>query len=415
MATAVKRKAAKAKKLRLKNFQWVGVNKQGNKVKGKMPAENGDVVKQQLLKQGIKPKTVNAELFNFGAVNKKPIKPIDIAVFLRQLAIMMKAGVPLVQSFDIIGKGHENPSVQDLVMEVKNDVESGNPFADSLRNHPKYFDSLVCDLIHAGEQSGTLEQMLDRIATYKEKSEALKSKIKSAMMYPAAVITVSIAVTAVLLIYVVPMFKDLFSGAGADLPALTAMVVAMSENMQANWFFYFLGLVLIVVGYIQLNKRSEKFRDSKDALLLKFPIFGPLIQKAAVARFARTLATTFAAGVPLVDALDSAAGASGNSVYRKAIMKIKEDVTSGLQINLAMISTGVFPNMVNQMVAIGEESGAVDTMLAKVADIYEQEVDDAVDGLSSLIEPFVIVFIGGVVGTVIVAMYLPIFKLGDAF
>lgn len=411
MATAVKRKT---KQVKLKNFQWVGQNKQGNKVKGKMPAESADAVKQQLLKQGIKPKTVNAELFSFGA-SKKPIKPIDIAVFLRQLAIMMKAGVPLVQSFDIIGKGHENPSVQDLVMDIKNDVESGNPFADSLRKHPKYFDDLVCDLIHAGEQSGTLEQMLDRIATYKEKTEALKSKIKSAMMYPAAVITVSIAVTAVLLIYVVPMFKDLFSGAGADLPALTAMVVTMSENMQANWYIYFGILVAIVVGYIQLNNKSEKFRDAKDAFLLKFPIFGPLIQKAAVARYARTLATTFAAGVPLVDALDSAAGASGNSVYRKAIMKIKEDVTTGLQINMAMISTGVFPNMVNQMVAIGEESGAVDTMLAKVADIYEQEVDDAVDGLSSLIEPFVIVFIGGVVGTIIVAMYLPIFKLGDAF
>lgn len=414
MATAVKRKSAKAKKIKLKNFQWVGVNKQGNKIKGKMPAENADAVKQQLLKQGIKPKTVNAELFSFGG-SKKPIKPIDIAVFLRQLAIMMKAGVPLVQSFDIIGKGHENPSVQDLVMDIKTDVESGNPFADSLRHHPKYFDDLVCDLIHAGEQSGTLEQMLDRIATYKEKTEALKSKIKSAMMYPAAVITVSIAVTAILLIYVVPMFEDLFSNAGADLPALTAMVVSMSESMQANWYIYLGVLIAIVVGYIQLNNKSEKFRDTKDALLLKFPIFGPLIQKAAVARYARTLATTFAAGVPLVDALDSAAGASGNSVYRKAIMKIKEDVTTGLQINLAMISTGVFPNMVNQMVAIGEESGAVDTMLAKVADIYEQEVDDAVDGLSSLIEPFVIVFIGGVVGTIIVAMYLPIFKLGDAF
>ena len=414
MATAVKRKSAKASKVKLKNFQWAGVNKQGNKVKGKMPAENVDEVKAQLRKQGITPKTVNAELFSFGA-SKKPIKPIDIAVFLRQLAIMMKAGVPLVQSFDIIGKGHENPSVQDLVMDIKADVESGNPFADSLRKHPKHFDDLVCDLIHAGEQSGTLEQMLDRIATYKEKSEALKSKIKSAMMYPAAVITVSIAVTAVLLIYVVPMFEDLFSGAGADLPALTALVVQLSENMQANWYIYLGVLIAIVFGYAQLNEKSETFRDKKDALLLKFPIFGPLIQKAAVARYARTLATTFAAGVPLVDALDSAAGASGNSVYRKAIMKIKEDVTSGLQINTAMISTGVFPNMVNQMVAIGEESGAVDTMLAKVADIYEQEVDDAVDGLSSLIEPFVIVFIGGVVGTIIVAMYLPIFKLGDAF
>lgn len=414
MATAVKRKPAKAKKARLKNFQWAGVNKQGKKVKGKMPAESQDAVKQQLLKQGITPKAVNAELFSFGGA-KKPVKPVDIAVFLRQLAIMMKAGVPLVQSFDIIGKGHENPGMQDLVMDIKSDVESGNPFADSLRNHPKHFDDLVCDLIHAGEQSGTLEQMLDRIATYKEKTEALKSKIKSALMYPAAVIVVSIAVTAILLIYVVPMFADLFQSAGSDLPAFTQLVVDMSENVQVYWYIYLFVLVGGVVAFTQLKSKSQSFSDGVDAFLLKFPIFGPLVQKAAVARYARTLATTFAAGVPLVDALDSAAGASGNAVYKKAILKIKEDVTSGLQINMAMASTGVFPNMVVQMVAIGEESGAVDTMLAKVADIYEQEVDDAVDGISSLIEPFVIVFLGTVVGGLVVAMYLPVFQMGNAF
>lgn len=414
MATAAKRKATKAKQTKLKNFQWTGVNKQGNKIKGKISAESQDVVKQQLLKQGITPKTINAELFAFGS-SKKSIKPVDIAVFLRQLAIMMKAGVPLVQSFDIIGKGHENPSVQDLVMDIKADVESGNPFAESLRKKPKYFDDLVCDLIHAGEQSGTLEQMLDRIATYKEKSEALKSKIKSALMYPAAVVIVSIAVTAILLIYVVPMFSQLFEGAGADLPAFTQMVVDMSENVQEYWFIYLFVLIGIVVGYSQLNKRSKAFRDGKDKLLLKLPVFGSLIQKAAVARYARTLATTFAAGVPLVEALDSAAGATGNAVYRDAIMKIKEDVTTGLQINMAMASTQVFPNMVTQMVAIGEESGAVDTMLAKVADIYEQEVDDAVEGISSLIEPFVIVFLGTVVGGLVVAMYLPVFQMGNAF
>ncbi|WP_290623075.1 type II secretion system F family protein [Kangiella sp.] len=414
MATAVKRKATKAKQTKLKNFQWSGVNKQGVKIKGKISAENQDAVKQQLLKQGITPKTINAELFSFGA-GKKPIKPVDIAVFLRQLAIMMKAGVPLVQSFDIIGKGHENPSVQDLVMDIKADVESGNPFAESLRKKPKYFDELVCDLIHAGEQSGTLEQMLDRIATYKEKTEALKSKIKSALMYPAAVVVVSIVVTAILLIYVVPMFADLFKGAGADLPGFTQLVVNLSENVQAYWFIYLLVIIGIVVGYKLLNERSKSFRDGKDKLLLKIPIFGPLIQKAAVARYARTLATTFAAGVPLVDALDSAAGASGNAVYRDAIMKIKEDVTTGLQINMAMASTQVFPNMVTQMVAIGEESGAVDTMLAKVADIYEQEVDDAVDGISSLIEPIIIVFLGTVVGGLVTAMYLPIFQMGNAF
>lgn len=416
MATAVKKRGAAARKgKKQKNFQWKGVNKQGQKLSGAMPAITADEVKMSLRKQGITPKSVNADLFNFGAAGKKPIKPVDIAVFLRQLATMMKAGVPLVKSFDIIGKGHENPSMQDLVQAVKEEVESGSPFAQSLRNHPKYFDELVCDLIHAGEQSGTLEQMLDRIATYKEKTEALKSKIKKAMMYPMAVIVVSLAVTAVLLIYVVPMFKDLFQGAGADLPALTGMVVSASESMQANWYIYLGILIAIVIGFSQANAKSSKFREAKDRLLLKIPIFGPLIQKAAVARYARTLATTFAAGVPLVDALDSAAGASGNTVYKKAIIKIKEDVTSGLQINIAMTSTGVFPNMVNQMVAIGEESGAVDTMLSKVADIYEAEVDDAVDGLSSLIEPFVIVFIGGLVGTIIVAMYLPIFKLGDAF
>lgn len=415
MATAVKKRTSKQKKTKTKTFQYTGVNKQGQKIKGKMLADDAATVKTALRKQGINPQNVQAELFSFGAANKKPVKPVDIAVFLRQMATMLKAGVPLVQSLDIVGKGHENPSMQDLLMGIKNDIESGSPIADALRKQPKHFDDLVCDLIHAGEQSGTLEQMLDRIATYKEKTEALKSKIKKAMMYPTAVIIVAIAVMAILLIYVVPMFKDLFSGAGADLPALTQMVVNASENVQANWYIYLFVIMGIVFAYSYFNNNSKKFRDTKDALLLKFPVFGPLIQKAAVARYARTLSTTFAAGVPLVDALNSAAGASGNAVYRDAILKIREDVTTGMQINMAMQSTGVFPNMVNQMVAIGEESGAVDSMLSKVADIYEQEVDDAVDGLSSLIEPFVIVFIGGVVGTIIVAMYMPIFKLGDAF
>lgn len=415
MATAVRKRKASTKKKKQKVFQYKGVNKQGQKVKGSMPAIDADEVKAALRKQGITPKAVNADLFASIGGGKKPIKPVDIAVFLRQLATMMKAGVPLVQSFDIIGKGHENASVQELVMKIKEEVEAGNPFAKALRSHPKYFDDLVCDLIHAGEQSGTLEQMLDRIATYKEKSEALKSKIKKALMYPAAVIVVSIIVTAILLIYVVPMFADLFSSAGSDLPAFTQMVVNMSENVQEYWWLYLIIIVGIVITYSQLNEKSESFRAGKDRVLLKFPIFGPLVQKASVARYSRTLATTFAAGVPLVDALDSAAGASGNAVYKDAIMKIKEDVTSGLQINMAMTSTGVFPNMVNQMVAIGEESGAVDTMLSKVADIYEQEVDDAVDGISSLIEPFVIVFLGTVVGGLVVAMYLPIFQMGNAF
>ncbi len=415
MATAVKKKSSKQKKVRTKTFQYTGVNKQGQKIKGKMISDDVATVKATLRKQGINPQKVQAELFSFGAAGKKPIKPVDIAIFLRQMATMMKAGVPLVQSLDIVGKGHENPNMQDLLMNIKGDIESGSPIADALRKQPKYFDELVCDLIHAGEQSGTLEQMLDRIATYKEKTEALKSKIKKAMMYPTAVIIVAIAVTAILLIYVVPMFSSLFKGAGADLPAFTQMVVNMSESLQENWFIYLVILVAIIFGFLQLNEKSAKFRAFKDRFLLKFPVFGPIINKAAVARYARTLSTTFSAGVPLVDALQSAAGASGNTVHKKAILKIRDDVTTGMQINMAMQSTGVFPNMVNQMVAIGEESGAVDTMLAKVADIYEGEVDDAVDGISSLIEPFVIVFLGTVVGGLVVAMYLPIFQMGNAF
>ncbi len=414
MATAVQKRGSKQKKVRTKTFQYTGVNKQGQRIKGKMISDDAASVKVALRKQGINPQKVQAELFSFGN-GGKPIKPVDIAIFLRQMATMMKAGVPLVQAFDIVGKGHENSNMQDLLMNIKGDIESGSPIADALRKQPKYFDELVCDLIHAGEQSGTLEQMLDRIATYKEKSEALKSKIKKAMMYPTAVVIVAIAVTAILLIYVVPMFADLFKGAGSDLPAFTQLVVDLSDNVQAYWYVYLGVIIAAVITFSQLNEKSAKFRSLKDRFLLKFPIFGPLIAKAAVARYARTLSTTFAAGVPLVDALQSAAGASGNTVHKEAILKIRDDVTTGMQINMAMQSTGVFPNMVNQMVAIGEESGAVDSMLSKVADIYEGEVDDAVDGISSLIEPFVIVFLGVVVGGLVVAMYLPIFQMGNAF
>ncbi len=414
MATAISKRKIKPTKTKTKTFQYTGVNKSGQKVKGKMQADNAASVKSQLRKQGITPQKVNAELFSFGA-SKKAIKPADIAVFLRQMATMIKAGVPLVQALDIVGKGHENASMQDLLMTIKADIESGSPIASALKNHPRHFDDLVCDLIHAGEQSGTLEQMLDRIATYKEKTEALKSKIKKALMYPIAVIIVAISVTIILLVYVVPMFKDLFQGAGSDLPAFTQFVVNLSENVQNNWLIYLVLTVFIIIGLVFLNRHSATFRAIKDRFFLKSPIFGAIVNKAAVARYARTLATTFAAGVPLVDALNSAAGASGNTVHKNAILKIRDDVTTGMQINMAMQSTGVFPNMVNQMVAIGEESGAVDSMLAKVADIYEGEVDDAVDGISSLIEPFIIVFLGVVVGGLVVAMYLPIFQLGKAF
>ena len=396
-------------------FTWTGTDKRGIKIKGQYRGSNPNLIKANLRKQGIKPISVRkkSKLFS-NATAKKKIIPKDLAVFFRQLATMLSAGVPLVQSFEIIGRGHENAGMQELILKVKNEVESGTSLADSLAKHPLYFDDLVVNLVNAGEQSGVLETLLDKIATYKEKTEILKAKIKKAMFYPTAVIVVAFIVTAILLIFVVPQFEALFNNFGADLPAFTRVVVNMSEFMQAYWWLV-VGIVGIAIfSFLQGKKRSRKFGRLLDRTVLKLPIVGPIMHKAAIARYARTLGTMFAAGVPLVEALESVAGATGNVVYSDAVLMMKDSVATGQQLTFAMNQTGLFPNMVEQMVAIGEESGALDSMLSKVADFYEQEVDDAVDALTSLLEPLIMSVLGVLIGGLVVAMYLPIFKMGAA-
>jgi type IV pilus assembly protein PilC len=367
-----------------------------------------------LRKQGIRPLKVHKQSTLFKKTAKKKIIPKDIAVFFRQLATMLTAGVPLVQSFEIIGRGHENAGMRDLILNIKAEVESGTALSDSLAKHPLHFDSLVISLVSAGEQAGVLESLLDNIATYKEKTEALKAKIKKALFYPTAVIIVAIIVTAILLIFVVPQFEQLFNNFGADLPAFTRVVVNLSEFMQEYWWIV-LGIVIATaVGFGQAKRRSRALCRGLDRLILKIPIIGPIMHKAAVARYARTLSTMFAAGVPLVEALESVAGATGNVVYSDAVLMIRDSVATGQQLQFAMNQTGLFPNMVEQMVAIGEESGSLDSMLAKVADFFEAEVDDAVDALSSLLEPLIMSILGILIGGLVVAMYLPIFKMGAA-
>ena len=393
-------------------FTWEGTDRKGKKVKGESNAANPSLVKAELRRQGIKPLKVRKKSTLFSSSKKKKITPKDIAVFMRQLATMMSAGVPLVQSFEIIGRGHENPSMQELILTIKTEVESGSTLASALAKHPLYFDELVCNLVVAGEQAGILEGLLDKIATYKEKTEALKAKIKKALTYPTAVIVVAFVVTAILLMFVVPTFEELFEGFGADLPAFTQMLINLSAWMQANWWMLVVGLVGGIYGFIQAKKRSPKFAHALDRLALKIPIVGEILTKAVIARYARTLSTMFAAGVPLVEAMESVAGAAGNAVYHDAIMVMRDNVATGQQLQLSMSQTGLFPNMVVQMVAIGEESGSLDSMLAKVADFYEQEVDDAVDNLSSLLEPLIMAVLGILVGGLVVAMYLPIFKMG---
>ena len=393
-------------------FLWEGLNKRGARVKGETPADNEIAARAELRRNGInvlkirkKPKS----LFS----TKKKIKPVDIAYFLRQMTTMLSSGVPLVQAFDIVGRGHENPAMSELIMDLKTRVEGGETFAAALANHPKYFDDLVINLVEAGEQSGTLETLLDKIATYKEKTESLKAKIKKAMFYPAAVIVVAIVVTAILLIFVVPQFESLFVGFGADLPAFTRMVVNLS-NFAQSWWWLALGLVVAgVYVFRQIHLRSPRFRRSIDILVLKIPAIGPILRKAAIARFARTLSTMFAAGVPLVDALRSVAGATGNALYGEATERMREETAAGAQLQWSMRNVGIFPNMVVQMVAIGEESGSLDSMLGKVADFYEEEVDNAVDSLSSLLEPLIMVVLGVLIGGLVIAMYLPIFMLGQ--
>ncbi|MAB96454.1 MAG: type II secretion system protein F [Pseudomonadaceae bacterium] len=400
------------KALKTSVFTWEGKDKKGSTIKGELKGTNPALVKAQLRKQGINPTKVRKKSVSIFSAGKK-IKPMDIALFTRQMATMMKAGVPLLQSFDIIAEGLDNPNMRKLVDEVKQDVAAGNSFAASLRKRPEHFDELYCNLVDSGEQSGSLETLLDRVATYKEKTEALKAKIKKAMNYPIAVIVVALIVSAILLIKVVPQFESVFSSFGAELPAFTVMVVTLSEVMR-KWWLAFLAVLFVVIFIIQnAHKRSEKFRDWVDRTALKMPIVGDIIYKSAVARFARTLATTFAAGVPLVDALDSVAGATGNIVFKTATQKVKADVSSGMQLNFSMRSTGVFPTMAVQMTAIGEESGALDDMLDKVAGYYEEEVDNAVDGLTSLMEPMIMSVLGILIGGLVIAMYLPIFQLGQ--
>lgn len=392
-------------------FTWEGTDRKGTKIKGELSGASPALVKAQLRKQGINPQKVRKKSVSLFGAGKK-IKPMDIALFTRQMATMMKAGVPLLQSFDIIGEGFDNPNMRKLVDELKQEVAAGNSFAASLRKKPLYFDDLYCNLVDSGEQSGSLETLLDRVATYKEKTEALKAKIKKAMNYPIAVIVVAVIVSAILLIKVVPQFQEVFANFGAELPAFTLMVIGLSEALQEWWFVVLAGLIGAAFAFKQAHRRSEKFRNWFDRVLLKVPVVGDILYKSAVARFTRTLSTTFAAGVPLVDALDSVAGATGNVVFRNATMKVKNDVSTGMQLNFSMRTTGTFPSMAVQMTAIGEESGSLDEMLGKVATFYEDEVDNMVDGLTSLMEPMIMAVLGVLVGGLIIAMYLPIFQLG---
>ncbi len=393
-------------------YIWEGMNKQGKRAKGELMGSTTALVKADLRRQGITPLKVKKKPKSLFGAKKKKITAGDISVFSRQLATMMSAGVPLVQAFEIVGKGHENPSMQDLIMDVKNTVEGGSSLAEALAKHPLYFDDLYCNLVHAGEQAGILETLLDKIATYKEKVEAIKGKIKKALFYPAAIVVVSFIITAILLIFVIPQFESMFTSFGGDLPALTKFVVELSKVFQEWWWAIFSAFGGAIYGMAQLKKRSRKFNEIVDRAILKLPIIGDIITKATIARFARTLSTMFAAGMPLVEAMETVANASGNYVYTNAILGMKDEVATGQMINVCMRETGLFPNMVVQMLAIGEETGSVDSMLAKVADFYEEEVDNMVDGLSSLLEPLIMAVLGVLIGGLVIAMYLPIFKMG---
>jgi type IV pilus assembly protein PilC len=392
-------------------FAWVGVDKKGNRVKGKDLAVDEAALRADLRRRGILPNKVSKQVSLFNKGGGK-VKPEDIAVFSRQLATMLAAGIPLVQAFEIVGNGHDKPAVQKLILDIKADIEGGSSLHEGLAKHPLYFDDLYVNLVEAGEQAGALENLLDKIATYKEKTEALKKKVKKALFYPAAVLVVAIVVTVILLIFVIPQFESLFKGFGADLPAFTQFVINMSRFMQDNGVFIGLVVAGAVYAFFYFHKRSKAMRQFLDRAILKFPIIGPILHKSAVARFARTLSTMFAAGVPLVEALESVAGATGNIVYETGVMKMREEVATGQRLQQAMQNTGLFPNMVIQMIAVGEESGALDEMSGKVAQFYEAEVDNAVDSMSSLLEPLIMAILGVLVGGLVIAMYLPIFKLG---
>jgi type IV pilus assembly protein PilC len=391
-------------------FTWEGMDKRGNRVKGKSLAPDEAALRADLRRQGIAPSKIKKQSQAFKSGGK--VKPEDIAVFSRQLATMLASGIPLVQAFEIVGNGHEKPSVQKLILDVKQDIEGGTSLHEALAKHPLYFDDLYVNLVEAGEQAGALETLLDKIATYKEKTEAIKKKVKKALFYPAAVMVVAVVVTLILLIFVIPQFESLFKGFGAELPAFTQMVINLSKFVQAQGIF--IAIVIGAAGYafFYFKKRSKKMREVLDRISLKLPIIGPILTKSAIARYARTLSTMFAAGVPLVEALQSVAGATGNVVYENAVYRMRDEVATGQRLQRAMENTGLFPNMVIQMVAVGEEAGALDQMSAKVAEFYEAEVDNAVDSMSSLLEPLIMAILGVLVGGLVIAMYLPIFKLG---
>jgi type IV pilus assembly protein PilC len=390
-------------------FEWEGKDRKGKQVRGEIRAATENIVQASLRRQGVLPTKIKKRSTRSG----KAIKPKDIAIFTRQFATMMKAGVPLLQTFDIVGRGNPNPSVTKLLSDIRAEVETGTALSSAFRKYPKYFNTLYCNLIEAGETAGILEALLDRLATYMEKTEAIKSKIKSALMYPIAVVVVAFVVVTIIMIFVIPAFKSVFSSFGADLPAPTLFVMAMSEFFVSYWWLIFGVIGGGIYFFIQAWQRSEKMQLVMDRILLKVPVFGVLVEKSCVARWTRTLSTMFAAGVPLVEALDSVGGAAGNSVYLNATTNIQREVSTGTSLTAAMTNASVFPSMVLQMCAIGEESGTIDHMLGKAADFYEAEVDDMVAGLSSLLEPIIIVFLGTLIGGIVVAMYLPIFKLGQ--
>lgn len=402
--------ASKAAKVSI--YVWEGIDRNGEKVTGELPGQNPALVKIHLRRQGITPGKVRKKtvpLFSSG----RRIKPLDIAMFTRQMATMLKAGVPMLQSFDVIGEGFDNPKMRKLVGELKQDIAAGSSLTNALRNKPHHFDELYCNLVDAGEQAGALDTLLDRVATYTEKTEILKARIKKAMTYPVLVLLVATVVSGILLVNVVPQFQSLFEGLGADLPVFTQMVIELSQFMQQVWWLILGALISAIWALRHGYKHNVRLHDAIDRALLKLPIVGTLLSRSAIARYARTLATTFAAGVPLIEALGSVAGATGNVVFKHAVNRIGQDVASGMQLSVAMRSSGVFPNMAVQMTAIGEESGALDDMLDKVAGYYESEVDNMVDNLTSLMEPLIMVVLGVLVGGLVIAMYLPIFKLGE--
>jgi type IV pilus assembly protein PilC len=403
---------AKAVAVKQTPFLWEGKDKTGKKVKGEMIAPGEAFVRQSLRRQGINVDKVSKQgIF----ARAKKITEKDIALFTRQLSTMLKAGVPLLQAFDITARSHANPSLQRLLAEIKADIETGSSMSTAFRKHPRYFDGLFCNLVNAGEQAGILDTVLDRLATYKEKILAIKGKIKSALFYPTTVMVVAFIITAGIMIFVIPAFKELYEGSGQALPAVTDMVIHISDIFVEWWFVIFGVIGAAIYAFSYALTHSPAFRAKVDTWILKVPVFGPLIEKATISRWARTFSSMFSAGVPMVEALDSVAGAAGNYVYQEATLKIKTEVATGAALATSLQAAGVFPNMLIQMVAIGEESGSLDSMLSKVADYYEREVDDAVAGISSLMEPFIMVILGSIIGTIVIAMYLPIFKLGSNF